>query len=106
MSTSSKQKVGRNALERAGQVVVAYLGASVIETIVFSEGMGGHADVPFTQFPGYLLWTPLVPGVVLIDMFEQYSSLHLVSTGIFVVCFIASWVAYGRWRQRSFRDQS
>ncbi len=98
MSTRRKLTGWQRALARMGHLSVAYLVPAIIETIALSELHGaGHPDAPASQFPEYLVFAPLVPVVVVINFFEAHSRLALASTGLFVVGFIASWVAYRKW---------
>jgi hypothetical protein len=92
-----KLTAGKRVLARLGQVFVAYLTSGVVETIVFSELRGGgHADAPLSRFPEYLVLAPVMPIWTAIGLFQTRSRLDLASTGVFVICFIASWVAYRR----------
>ena len=93
-----KLRGGGRALARVGQFLVAYLASGVLETIVFSEVRGGgHADAPLSAFPEYLFFAPVMPVAGVIHFFETHSILGAISTGVFVVCFVAAWVAYGKW---------
>jgi hypothetical protein len=84
-----------NALARIGQFLVAYLMAGIVETIVFSEMRGGgHPDAPLSRFPEYLLLAPVVPIWTASDLVARHSSLDLVSTGVFIVCFVAAWFTF------------
>jgi hypothetical protein len=62
-----------NRLLRIGiAVLVSYLlaGAAVI---LFDRWphYGGHAHVPFSGFPGFLVWSPVAPYFVICDLLTQ-----------------------------------
>ncbi len=80
--------------------VVAYLVAATVETVVFCEWRGGHADVPFTTFPDYLAIAPLVPVLVGGDLGSKANALAIASTAVFGAVLVAVWVAIGRARAR------
>lgn len=77
------------------RTILAYLLASIVLTAVFFEVGGGHADVPFTLFPGYLVVAPVLPVLVICSLGFGGSGTELVSLVAFVVTFVAVWLGAG-----------
>ena len=101
MTTTSRPIGRRAALARAGQVIVSYAVASVVETVAFSEIRGGgHPDAPLTMFPEYLVLAPVMPFLLVADFLRTYWWLDVVSTGVFVGCFVGTWILYSRLHTR------
>ncbi len=73
------------------RLIAAYLVAAVAETVVFFEWTGGHADVPLSMFPDYLVLAPLVPVGMLPGLAERPYALAWGSTVVFVVVLAGAW---------------
>ncbi len=85
----------------AARLAIAYVGACVVETVVFFETTGGHADVPFTMFPDYLVVAPLVPVLVASNLRLGIAALEVVSTLLFLASFAALWLGTGALLRRA-----
>jgi hypothetical protein len=86
------------------RTVIAYLLASIVLTVLFFEVGGGHADVPFTMFPGYFVVAPVLPvlvTVLVIWHLREARGSELLSLVAFVVAFVAAWFGTGALRARS-----
>jgi hypothetical protein len=81
-------------LARVARFALAYAVAAVVETVVaFSWPRAGHADVPLTMFPDYLVLAPIVPPLFAWDSIVDPHARAWVSTAVFVACIVAVWFA-------------
>ncbi len=97
--TNTRPSTLKTGLAALTKCAAFYLVAGAVETTVFSVVRGGHADVPFTEFPGFLVLSPLVPVGLVQSLLEQFAALEFVSTLLFIVVFVSLWLVDARVRR-------
>jgi len=78
-------------MRSAGMVIAKLLLAYVIAgaTLVMyvrRTNFGGHADVPFSGFPEFLIWSPLAPAIILSE-YSEHRMEGVISLLVFGVAF-------------------
>lgn len=54
------------------KLLLAYVVAGAISVMyVMRSNFGGHADIPFSGFPEFLVWSPLAPALIASEMSEH-----------------------------------
>jgi hypothetical protein len=86
------------------RTVIAYLVSSFVHAIIFFEVGGGHADVPFTTFPDYLVVAPALPVLAIWDLREHVRTIEFLSLAAFVATFVAVWFGTGALLSARSRD--
>lgn len=89
----------------AARIVIAYVVSSIVYAILFFELGGGHADVPFTMFPDYLVVSPVLPVFALFDIPSQPGAREILSIVAFMLTFVVIWLGTGSLRPRSRRNE-
>jgi hypothetical protein len=88
------------------RVVACYLAAGLAMTVAWFAGTAGHADAPFTQFPDWLMWTPvspvLLPGILFDPTVREVSARAVVALLLGPVTFVLAWLGL-RWRAQRRR---
>jgi len=55
-----------------GKLLLAYVVAgAVLVMYVRRANLGGHADVPFSGFPEFLIWSPFAPALIVSEFSEH-----------------------------------
>lgn len=86
--------------QRVGRFLLAYVPASLVASVVLYEGGAGHADVPFTTFPEYLLVAPLVPVPLVVGMIWVREAEYFIAAAVLAVVFASVWIAAGALSRR------
>lgn len=90
MRTSSRwPRVQVRALLR---LVLAYLLAGLVGTVVLFGRGGGHADVPLTMWPEYLLLAPVLPILVAARLAPPLRAREVMSAAAFIATFVLAWI--------------
>jgi len=77
-----------------GKVVLCYMGAGAIY-IVSVAPWQGHPHIPFSGFPGMLVWSPIAP-VLLLDDLDK-GGRGLLNVAIFVAALLLLlWMSFRR----------
>jgi hypothetical protein len=97
-SSSPRSTRSRRSLARW---VVAYLVAGLAAVVALFGGGGGHADVPLTTWPGYLVLVPIAPIVLLGRLTPPIQLRDLIGAGAFVLTFGLVWLRMGSVSKRN-----
>lgn len=74
----------------AVRLLLSYLLASAALAVIARwPNLEGHAHVPFSGFPEFLVWSPVVPLLVLGDLPQRPIS-GLLGLSVFLVVFVTS----------------
>lgn len=84
------------AISPAIRVLVAYLVAGLAAAIALFGWGGGHADVPLTTWPEYLVLVPVAPVVILGRLTPPVQVRDAIGAGAFVLTFGLVWLFTGR----------
>ena len=84
----------------AFKLVLAYIGAGAILVMyVMRSNFVGHADIPFSGFPEFLVWSPIAPALIASEMSEHQGN-GLLSLLVFSSAFaVIAWLLLRRKRQ-------
>ncbi|MGB8933391.1 MAG: hypothetical protein WCC48_19265 [Anaeromyxobacteraceae bacterium] len=80
------------------RIVASYLAAGLVMTVVFFAGTEGHADVPFSEFPEWLILTPVMPVWTLDHLFTGggWSARDWAGVLLGPATFVLAWRWFGR----------
>ena len=88
------------------RIVACYLAAGLVMTVVLCFDMEWHPHVPFSGFPGWLIWTPVTPVVLPLELADPYvrevPARAVVALVLGPITFVVAWFGL-RWRARRRR---
>jgi hypothetical protein len=78
-------------------MLIIYLLAGAVESTFYYEVFagGGHPDVPFTEFPEYMVWAPIAPILLIYYFIVDLDPAYGYSTVVFILsCVSFSFIRY------------
>lgn len=79
------------------KLLLAYVGAgAALVMYVRRSNLGAHAHIPFSGFPGFLVWSPLAPALILSEYAEHRTN-GLICLLVFGAVFgVLAWLLFRR----------